>query len=65
MITFLIAIIVIIAVAVILIMLLDWLASVAPLPGPLYQIIKIVIVLCAILAVLYHGMPLIGGGRYL
>lgn len=53
------SIIVALALAGVLIMLVQWLASVAPLPGPIWNIVIILIVLCAVVFIVYRITPLL------
>lgn len=56
---FMIAAIVIAVVVYILILLWDWICSLIPMPGPIAQIVRILIIVIGVLAILYRLAPIL------
>jgi hypothetical protein len=57
---FVIIAVVIAVVCYVLILLWDWLCSQMPVPAPLGQIVRVIIVVICVIAVLYQLLPLVG-----
>ncbi len=57
--TFVIAAVVIGLVAWLLVLLWDWVCGQAAIPGPIPQIVRVIIVVVAVIAILYQLMPLV------